>query len=260
MINQYFMSFCLVLMSVCTTIAGNRESTGPIPPDSDPTPFFKPYAHPNFRRLGLTANAGIGVYTGDLSRPWNARLQHYYLNPYLHLGTEYWLTNYLTWQVAGGYTMLRSRTNPGNWNNRSFVTHMGELYTTLMVQLVPKNHIEKYFIQFTPYALAGFGGTYFQARVSGADPVLDELYNRPPAQAAMIFPLGLGLAYYPNEQLSFRLEATYRITTTDMLDGTSLINDPNPRNDGYFTYGVKIAFQPYKRFHYRHYLKRRGIR
>lgn len=103
-----------------------------------------------------------------------------------------------------------------------------------------------------PYLLIGVGAAYTHPQVNWNDANGNEMLN--PEFAALdkqaqtqrvnfVMPLGAGLRFSSGQYYSFQIEAAFRPTFSDYIDGFSLAGDPHS-NDWYFTLGagVSVAF------------------
>lgn len=102
---------------------------------------------------------------------------------------------------------------------------------------------------FAPYLFGGVGAVYTNPTVE-----LQPGATFPPDQALMdadvanlkkwgiVIPFGLGLKYNAAERWTVGLEAGYRVSNSDYIDGVSLAGNPN-RNDGYFIGNVTVSYR-----------------
>jgi OOP family OmpA-OmpF porin len=105
----------------------------------------------------------------------------------------------------------------------------------------------------SPYIFAGVGVAYSNAKVTqepGAQfPVNPALLAQDRAhlekfgnRLGVIFPVGLGVKYNVSNRWTLGLEAGYRFSTSDYLDGISLAGNPD-RKDGYFLGNVLASYR-----------------
>ncbi len=98
--------------------------------------------------------------------------------------------------------------------------------------------------RFTPYALLGVGGVFYDATVlaesdsPGLDP-LDAVAKNP--NFSMVVPMGLGVRY-SMDRLVIGLEGTLNAGLNDYLDGISRSGDHDD-NDWYTFVGVTVAYR-----------------
>lgn len=105
----------------------------------------------------------------------------------------------------------------------------------------------------SPYLFAGVGAVYSNPKVyqeAGAQfPVVPALLQADRDhltkfgnRLGAVFPVGLGVKYNMANRWTIGLEAGYRFTSTDYLDGLSLAGNPD-RKDGYFLTNVLASYR-----------------
>ncbi len=222
--------------------------------------FMQIYGNPYLTRYALVVGAGLSGYSGDLNRLADGPLQNYYLNLGLHLGLEYYATNLMAIRYEQTLGQLAARATPGNWGNLAFRTAYWESAVLVVLGGVSRTKMEKYGLHWNPYLFTGVGGLFYHVSTRVDDQVqgqVDGLTNRPRLPLALTFPLGVGLAWKDNGRTQIRLEAAYRFTSADFLDGASLRIDPDPRKDAFFSATLKVTWQRYRHFSYKQYLLRK---
>jgi hypothetical protein len=186
-------------------------------------------------------SAGAAQYFGDLNP--NPRFN----TPNLALGAFFrkQFGNYVAMRIQASYAFLAysDKYNKSNEfmyrRNLSFNTNIWEL--ALMgdfnfFKFVPGS--ENY--RFTPYMTLGIGAfnynpyTYYQGqkvylRGLGTEGQGSSLYpdRKPYGSMAICFPLGVGVKYSLNRQMSLGFEMLYRFTTTDYIDDVSKTYAPD---------------------------------
>jgi len=186
-------------------------------------------------------SAGAAQYFGDLNP--NPRFN----TPNMALGAFFrkQFGNYVAMRIQAGYAFLAysdkyNRSNEFMYRrNLSFNTNIWEL--ALMgdfnfFKFVPgsENH------RFTPYMSLGIGAfnynpyTYYQGqkvylRNLGTEGQGSSRYpdRKPYGSMAICFPLGVGIKYSLNRQMSLGFEVLYRFTTTDYIDDVSKTYAPD---------------------------------
>lgn len=97
---------------------------------------------------------------------------------------------------------------------------------------------------FSPYLFAGAGGSYFDLDVAfTSDPLTDAVKADIAADYSTIHfsgPVGLGLRLDLNRRMNLGLEAGFRVTFSDYLDGVSVSGEPD-NNDVYYIGGVILG-------------------
>jgi len=186
-------------------------------------------------------SAGAAQYFGDLNP--NPRFN----TPNMALGAFFrkQFGNYVAMRIQANYAFLAysdkyNRSNEFMYRrNLSFNSNIWEL--ALMgdfnfFKFVPgsENH------RFTPYMSLGIGAfnynpyTYYQGqkvylRNLGTEGQGSALYpdRKPYGSMAICFPLGVGVKYSLNRQMSLGFEVLYRFTTTDYIDDVSKTYAPD---------------------------------
>jgi hypothetical protein len=87
-----------------------------------------------------------------------------------------------------------------------------------------------------------FDTTYFNSKSSASKGLGIDTLHEPP-HIIPVLPIGMGLRYMIGSQISVNGEFTYRLTTTDYLDGFRYAADPNKHDHYYgFTLGLSYRF------------------
>lgn len=108
--------------------------------------------------------------------------------------------------------------------------------------------------KFSPYLFAGvglaslaiqrdysrFNAAYFETEPAIIQGLKEDSLHRLP-RTIPILPVGVGLRYRLSEKLSLHSEASYRIMSTDYLDGYSQAVNPAFK-DHYFKYSIGVSF------------------
>lgn len=253
--------FCMLgLWLVTPACAQNSTPVKAKTPDTKSNSFFKPYSHPNKSRFSWMAGVGVGAYSGDICRLSDGRLQHHYFNPGLSAGLSYQLTNYIAARWDNTYQLLRAGSRPETWGNWSFRSHVWTSTVGVQINLISRTRLERDHMRWDGYLLAGGGILFYQTRLSAEAEQLaasNSLLAKSKHPIAAVFPVGIGGSRYLSNRWSVGLECTYRFTTTDLLDGASLVNDPRPRKDDYLMVRVYVTKQIFQIFRYNDYMKRK---
>ena len=138
--------------------------------------------------------------------------------------------------------------------NFKFSTPVFESSAQLVWDLIGKSYrYEKH--AFSPYFFIGggfsllnikrdwsrFDTSYFNAKSSASIGLgIDTLHKLP--GIIPVLPIGMGLRYMITRQLSINGELTYRVTTTDYLDGFSYAADPK-KNDHYYSFTLGLSYR-----------------
>lgn len=99
-----------------------------------------------------------------------------------------------------------------------------------------------YFSQINPYVFAGLGTAIADAEVSTVDPADASLFPEADDQSNFFtIPLGAGVRADIASGIAIGLEANFRATFSDYLDGVS-VNGRENRNDWFWTFGAYASF------------------
>jgi opacity protein-like surface antigen len=107
---------------------------------------------------------------------------------------------------------------------------------------------------FSPYLFLGAGmsiinpDTDFSKVPPGSAAAADQDDHASFSNTQFVMPLGLGLKYGLNSQVSIGLEYGIRLVWTDYLDGVSQAGNPD-KNDVYFAGGLTLAYRFAKKEH-----------
>src|SRR5258707_5455711 len=186
-------------------------------------------------------SAGAAQYFGDLNP--NPRFN----TPNMALGAFFrkQFGGYVALRIAANYAFLAYSDKYNSYNefmyrrNLSFNTNIWELALQgdfNFFKFVPGSE----YYRFTPYMTFGIGVfnynpyTYYQGqkvflRSLGTEGQGSAAYpdRKPYGSMAVCFPLGAGVKYSLNRQMSIGFELLYRFTTTDYIDDVSKTYAPD---------------------------------
>jgi hypothetical protein len=207
---------------------------------------------PSKWELGL--QAGTLVYQGDLSTSFLGYTKN--LKPAVGIWASRSLDDYFSIRanlLRGAIGADESTYSSPAWRrhrNFAFSSTVTELSAALVWDLFGKTYREG-MRRLSPYFFAGLGVTalnvkrswsrfdtsYFGSKSSASIGLgIDSLHKTPWIVA--VIPVGAGLRYMFTSHIYFNLEATYRITASDYIDGFKYSGDPK-RNDHY--YGISMG-------------------
>jgi opacity protein-like surface antigen len=216
------------------------------------TPYLTIYQHTHFGSFSYSAGFSLSAYSGDLSAPFNAKLQRFYLNPSIYAGVNYQITEYLRARAEVAYVMLHSKTKEGNWGNRSFSGNNFTFNVLVQHSLFSQSSVDAVKIRWNPYIYLGLGVVSFHPKSKAEIPVQMPEYSK----LAFTIPMGVGVEYSFNDFIKLGAEIRYHPTTTDYLDDTSREDAPNQKNDSFYVYGVKGVFRFNQRYSYKRWQKK----
>jgi hypothetical protein len=203
-------------------------------------------------------NAGTLIYQGDLSQGnfgytncfkpaaelWVSRS----LDPYFSIRAN--LLQGSLYADESTYAGPAWRTH----RNLKFSTPVTEVSAMLVWDLAGKTYREGMH-RFSPYLFAGVGfallnvhrdwsrfdTAYFNSNTPAGHGLGIDTLTKPPSFLPII-PVGVGLRYQVATQFFINLEATYRISSSDYIDGFSYAANP-AKNDHYFGVSVGVSYR-----------------
>jgi hypothetical protein len=204
-------------------------------------------------------NAGTLIYQGDLSQ--NALGYTNSLKPSVELWVSKSLDAYFSIRVnllQGSLGADESTYSTPDWRrhrNLAFNTSVTEVSAELVWDLSGKTYREG-MRRFSPYFFAGagfailtikrnwsrFDTTYFNSQTTASHGLgLDTLHKTP--AFLPVIPVGAGLRFMVTNRIFINAEATYRITSSDYIDGFSYSGNP-AKNDHFYglTLGISYRF------------------
>lgn len=154
-----------------------------------------------------------------------------------------------------------SKYNDRVWRqqrNFKFERSFNEISALLVWDIFGKNR--EYFREgFSPYLVAGIGYTIFKGNRDYSNFHWSYFSNQPEVTAGLnsdiarpelkgtpVLPFGFGVRYSLSPRISVNAETSYRLTTTDYIDGFSLSADTK-QMDRYYTYTFGLIFSPWKK-------------
>lgn len=258
--GRLLLAFCLIVYSFLPVHCQIGSRIKAKTPNGQSNSFLKSYGHPYQNRLSLVAGIGLAGYSGDICRIKDSGLQHHYLNFGLSAGLAYRFTNYISACWDNSYQLLKARARPETWGEWGFRSHLLGSTIILQINTTSKTAGEQYNRNLDMYFLAGLGVFYCSTKVN-ADAIiydwLKPMLKNAQKPIAFTFPIGIGATWRLTDQASLGIEAVYYFTTTDLLDGASLVADSKPRPDNYLTIQIRFTRQLFQLFHYKEYMQRK---
>jgi opacity protein-like surface antigen len=203
-------------------------------------------------------NAGTLIYQGDLSG--NTFGYTNCLKPAVELWVSRSLDAYFSIRanlLQGSLYADESTYSGPPWRthrNLAFYTPVTEISAELVWDVNGKTYREG-MRRFSPYFFVGagfallnvdrnwsrFDTTYFNSNsTAGHGLGVDTLHKTP--GFLPVIPVGAGLRYMVTKQIFINAEATYRITSSDYIDGFSYAANP-AKNDHYYEVSLGISYR-----------------
>ena len=195
--------------------------------------------------------AGASIYTGDLT-PW---LLGSYKTPRFAIGIHgsKVFTRFLSLRADLSSVPVRSDdaeySSPKfrRQRNFNFKTSIKEIAVSLVWSPLSNTKI------FSPYLLAGFGYSFIKikrdfsnfnyeyfAATSISNGLAQDIAN-PPPKGLLVLPVGIGVRYSLTSALSINAESSYRLMSSDYLDGFSKSVNPS-KKDNYYSHTVGLIY------------------
>lgn len=203
-------------------------------------------------------NAGTFVYQGDLSRSWKGDYKS--LKPAIGLYVSKTLDPYFAIRAnlyAGKVAANDADYSTPAWKQLrafNFSTFITELSTNVVFNFLGDNGAESSH-RISPYVFAGAGVAFLNVKRDWshlhrlaydsksdlqAGLAIDSAHSLP--KVILVLPVGVGLRYIISSQFALNAEATYRLTTTDYLDGFKYAANPAKR-DSYYGLSLGLSYR-----------------
>lgn len=189
------------------------------------------YRYDRGKDIQVIIGAGLASYSGELSATNRFETSNFNVSvgAQLKLNNRIGVRGEILWyRISGADSDSDPSTAEGRvQRNLSFTAENFEINVAPVLYLLPEKSFSINPNPFNLYVTAGIGVTYFnpkaefQGKLYKLRPLKTEgvEYN----QYALVFPVGVGLKYKANNNISLVLEANYRFTFTDYLDDVSTI-------------------------------------
>lgn len=218
-------------------------------------------AQPGSSMYEFGVNLGFSVYQGDLSPERLGSFKTQKFSVGLHaskvLSPSFLLRGNLSFGKLKGDEAKYSNPEYHQQRNFNFTTPVTELSAQVVWNVAGKNYTDK---GFSPYLFAGAGlsflnikkdysnisTSYFDAETSEiwAGLAADSAHKLP--KIIPVIPVGAGIKYFITPNWAVNAESSYRIATTDYLDGFSEAANPD-KKDNYLGYSIGIIYRTGKK-------------
>ena len=206
-------------------------------------PFYTVSGQSIIPKYEIGINAGVFIYQGDLTP--NALGSYNTMKPGFGLFAARNINNHLAVRLNFMRGRLKGdddRYNYPAWRqqrNLNFNSPVTELSGTFVWNVLGLKPNEAGIVNFSPYFFGGLGYSFLNinrdwskfnyshfSSQTGIISGLTEDINQKMPKGIFVIPVGVGVRYGISEKLSFTLESTYRLTTTDYIDGFSKAANP----------------------------------
>lgn len=197
-------------------------------------------------------NLGAGLYSGDLT----PTLLSPYKSPGLFLGFSgsKKLTN--AFAIQADLSFGKVRANDANYKNPEYRQQRNFNFKTSITELTASllwNPLGTERILF-PYFFAGAGISFLKVRRDYSNLNAEYFSNDPAITDGLpqdiahrlprlipVLPAGAGIRYFLNKKISLNLQTSYRLMSTDYLDGFSKGANPS-KKDHYYTHTMGLIY------------------
>ena len=197
-------------------------------------------------------NLGTGLYEGDLT----PTLLSPYKSPGLFLGFSgsKKLTNAFALQADLSFGKVKA--DDANYSNPAYRQQRNFNFKTRVIELSASIFWSPLATErmLIPYLFAGVGVSFLKVRRDFSnlnaeyfsnDPAITEglpedVAHRLP-RVIPVLPVGAGLRYFLNKKITLNLQTSYRLMSTDYLDGFSKAANPS-KKDHYYTHTLGLIY------------------
>ncbi|MFK8056530.1 MAG: DUF6089 family protein [Saprospiraceae bacterium] len=202
------------------------------------------FAQSEDRYFEVGLKAGIVNYQGDLQKSlFTAAGSNALLGGFLRYSLN---ENFAVRGVLEGGTISADDADNSDLAARGFSFESNIVAGEIVVEYLPlgKERFQNgiYFSQINPYVFAGLGTALADAEVTTANPADAGLFPEAGDRSTFFtLPLGAGVRADVVSGIAVGLEANFRATFNDYLDGVS-VNGRADRNDWFWTFGGYASF------------------
>jgi hypothetical protein len=208
-------------------------------------------------RYEFGINLGFLVYQGDLTPNRIGAFETQKFSVGLHasriLNSTVLVRGHLLLGKLKGDDAVYTKPEYRQQRNFNFTSPVTELTAQMVYNPLGRNYIEK---GFSPYVFAGvglslvkvnrdwsnFNAEYFGSETSEISTGLAADAARNTPRLLPVIPIGSGIKYFFTPRLAANVEASYRLTRTDYLDGFSQAANAQ-KGDHYLNYSAGIIYR-----------------
>jgi Domain of unknown function (DUF6089) len=208
----------------------------------------------NVAKYQLGASLGTYVYMGDLTP--NSLGSYRTLKPALNLFASKLFSPSFALRANIGFGRLKgddakyAHPEYRQQRNFNFTSPVTEISALAEWNVLSRNYISR---GFSPYVFAGIGYSFLKiwrdwsnlnTEYFGEDVLTglaaDAQQSLP--RGLLVLPVGIGIRYYLTDRIGISAEASYRVMSTDYLDGFSKAANPT-ENDHYGIYSIGAVYR-----------------
>lgn len=210
----------------------------------------------NNPKFQFGAGAGAFIYQGDLTP--SALGSYRTMKPGINLFASKFFTP--SFSVRANLAIGGLRGDDAKYGNPeyrqqrnfNFRTPVAEVTGLAEWNVLGRNYISK---GIAPYLFAGVGYSFLKVRRDWSNlnteyfsaeselmTGLAEDAQRSPPKGLLVLPVGVGVRYYLSDKIGIGAETSYRLTSTDYLDGFSRSANPSKR-DYYHSHTIGVVYR-----------------
>ena len=218
--------------------------------------IFNAKAQTNIPRLQFGISPGIIVYQGDLTPSSAGSFKT--MKPGINFFASKLFSSFFSVRANLAFGKLKGDDAKYNHpeyrqqRNFNFTSPVAEISGIAEWNLMGKNYVSR---GFAPYVFAGAGYSFLKIRRDwsrlnvayfGAESELmtglaaDAQHSLP--RGVLVLPVGVGSRYYLSDRIGISAEASYRLMSSDYLDGFSQAVNPD-KGDHYSLYSAGMVYR-----------------
>ena len=214
------------------------------------------HAQTNKPKFQFGAGAGAFIYQGDLAP--SSLGSYKTIKPVINLFAAKFFSSSLSLRANLAFGGLKGDdakySNPGyrQQRNFNFRTPVAEITGIAEWNLLGRNYINK---GFSPYLFGGVGYSFLKIKRDWANlniayfsaesammTGLSEDVQHSLHKGLLVLPVGIGARYYLSDKIGISAETSYRLSSTDYLDGFSQSANPSKR-DQYYSHTIGVVYR-----------------
>jgi opacity protein-like surface antigen len=227
---------CLMLLSYCANLTSHAQINVP--------------------KLQFGVGVGAFIYQGDLAP--SSTGSYKTLKPVISLfaaklfSPSFSLRANLAFGALKGDDAKYNKPEYRQQRNFNFRTPVAEISGIAEWNVLGRNYNSK---GFSPYLFGGIGysflkikrdwsnlnTSYFSAESALMTGLAEDAQHSLP-KGLLVFPVGIGARYYLSDKIGISAETSYRLASTDYLDGFSKAANPS-KSDHYYSHTIGVVYR-----------------
>jgi opacity protein-like surface antigen len=222
--------------------------------------IFSIHAQNNIPKFQFGLGLGVFVYQGDLTP--SALGSYRTLRPVINLfasklfSPSFAIRGNLAFGGLRGDDAKYSTPEYRQQRNLNFSSPVAEVSGIAEWNVLGRNYQSR---RLSPYLFAGVGASvlhigrdasrlnleYFSSESEVMTGLVTDM-QRPTPRVLAVLPVGAGVRYFFSDKIGIGAETSYRLASTDYLDGFSQAANPT-LNDHYYSHTVSVIYRPGKK-------------